>query len=44
MLFNFGIVNSVSKTNEGEADSIIMSIFVWERFNRQSMRGGGMEQ
>ena len=44
LLFNFGIVNSVSKTNEGEAESIIMSTFVWERFNRQSMRGGGMEQ
>ena len=34
----------MSKTNEGEAESIVMSIFVWEHFDRQSMSGGGMEQ
>ena len=34
LLFNFGIVNFVWKTNEGEAESIVLLIFVlWWHFN-----------
>ena len=40
MLFNFDIVNFVWKIDEGEAESIVLLIFVlWQCFNRWWMVG-----
>ena len=42
LLFNTDIVNFVSKTDEGEAESIVLLILVlWWCFNGRWMRGGG---
>ena len=41
LLFNSNILNFVWKTDEGEAESIVLLIFVlWRCFNRRWMRGG----
>ena len=45
LLFNFDIVNFVQKTDEVEAESIVLLIFVlWRCFNRRWVRGGGVLQ
>ena len=43
LLFNSDIVNFVWKTDEGEAESIVLLIFVlWWCFNCWWVRGGGV--
>ena len=43
MLFNTDIMNYVWKTDEVEAESIVLLIFVlWRCLNLRWMRGGGM--
>ena len=43
MIFNSDIVNFVWKTDEGEAESIVLLIFVlWQGLNLRCMRGGGV--
>ena len=45
LLFNSDIVNFVWKNDEGEAESIVLLIFVLRQcFNRQWMRGDGVGQ
>ena len=45
MLFNSDVVNVVWKTDEGEAESIVLLIFVlWRYLNFRWMRGGGVGQ
>ena len=45
LFFNSDIVNFVWKTDKGEAESIVLLIFVfWRCFNRRWMRGGGVGQ
>ena len=45
MFSNSDIVNFVWKTDEGEAESIVLLIFVlWLCFNRWWMRGAGVRQ
>ena len=45
MLFNTDILNFVRKSDEREAESIVLLIFVfWQCLNLQWMRGGGVEQ
>ena len=42
LYFNSDIVNFVWKTDDGEAESIVLLTFVlWRCFNRWWMRGGG---
>ena len=44
-LFNSDIVNFVWKTDEGEAESTVLLIFVlWKCFNRRWVRAGGVGQ
>ena len=43
MLFNSDVVNVVWKTDEGEAESIVLLIFVlWRYFNRWWVIGCGV--
>ena len=45
LLFNTDIVNVVWKTDEVEAESIVLLIFVlWRCLNLRWMRGGGVVQ
>ena len=45
LVFNTDIVNFVWKTDEGEAESIALLIFVfWRCLNRRWMRRGGVGQ
>ena len=45
LLFNTGIVNFVLKTDEGEAESIVLLIFALLRcLNRRRIRDGGVRQ
>ena len=45
MLFNTDIVNFVWKTDKGEAESIVLLMFVlWRCLNLWWMRGGGVGQ
>ena len=45
VFFNTDIVNFVWKTDEGEAESIVLLIFVlWRCLNLRWMRGGGVGQ
>ena len=45
LLFDTDIVNFVWKTDEGEAESVTLFIFVlWRYLNRQWMRRGGVVQ
>ena len=45
LLFNNDIVNFVWKTDEGEAKSIVLLIFVlWRCLNLRWIKGGGMGQ
>ena len=45
LLFNADIVNFVWKTDEGEAENIVLLVFVrWWCLNLRWMRGGGIRQ
>ena len=45
LLFNTDIVNFAAKTDEGEAGSIVLLIFVlWWCLHRRWMSGGGVVQ
>ena len=45
LFFNINIVNFVWKTDEREAESIVLLIFVlWRFMNLRWMRGGGVGQ
>ena len=45
LLLNSDTMNFVWKTDEGEAESIVLLMFVlWQRFNCRRMRGGGVRQ
>ena len=43
LLFNFGVMKFLRKTDEGEAESVVLLIFVlWRCFNRRGVRSCGV--